>query len=100
MRVRPFRSGRSAKRGWDQLVDGYLTEYGSRGLCPGTVARTTRVLEHWGGWLRGRRPRPRLEQVDAALITRFIKARTTFRSKATVADTLSVMRGMGDYLVR
>jgi site-specific recombinase XerD len=50
--------------------------------------------------MRGRRPRPRLEQIDADLITRFIRARTTFRSKATVADTLSAMRGMGDYLVR
>jgi len=87
-------------RGWDQLVDGYLAEYGSRGLCPETVARTTRVLERWGGWLRQRRPRPRLEQIDADLITRFIRARTTFRSKATVCDTLSAMRGMGDYLVR
>ena len=74
-------------RGWDQLMDGYLTEYGSRGLFPGTVARTTRVLEQWDGWMRGRRPRPRFEQIDADFITRFIRARTTFRSGASSAST-------------
>lgn len=86
-------------RGWDQLLDGYLVEYGSRGLCEGTVQRTTSVLERWGLWLRTRRPRPRVEQIDADLITRYIESRA-FRSKATVYAVLSTMRGMGEYLVR
>jgi hypothetical protein len=29
-----------------------------------------------------------------------LRTRTSFRSKVTVYGTLSVMRGMGDYLVR
>jgi site-specific recombinase XerD len=87
-------------RGWEALVDGYLVEYGSRGLAAGTVARVRSVLEHWGQWLRGRRPRPRVEQVDVDLLVRYLRSRTSFRSKSTVYGTLSVMRGMGDYLVR
>jgi site-specific recombinase XerD len=87
-------------RGWDQLLDGYLAEYRARGLCAGSVDRTTSVLERWGQWMRTRRPRPRLEQVGADLIVRFIETRSSFRAKSTVYGTLSVMRGMGEYLVR
>ena len=87
-------------RRWDQLLDGYLAEYRARGVCAGSVERTTSVLERWGQWMRSRRPRPRLEQVDADLIVRFIDSRSSFRAKSTVYGTLSVMRGMGEYLVR
>jgi site-specific recombinase XerD len=87
-------------RRWDQLLDGYLAEYRARGLCAGSIERTTSVLERWGQWMRSRRPRPRLEQVDADLIVRFIQTRSSFRAKSTVYGTLSVMRGMGEYLVR
>jgi site-specific recombinase XerD len=59
-----------------------------------------RVLESWGQWLKRRRPRPRLDQVDADLLVAYMRSRTAFRSKSTVYGTLSVMRGMGDYLVR
>jgi integrase/recombinase XerC len=50
--------------------------------------------------MRRRRPRPALERVDAQLLTRFIASRSSFRAKATVYGTLSVLRGMGEYLVR
>lgn len=86
--------------GWEALVDGYLAEYGARGLAAGTVARVRSVLEQWGRWMRQRRPRPRVEQVDVDLLVRYLRSRTSFRSKATVYGTLSAMRGMGDYLVR
>ena len=36
--------------GWDQLMDGYLTEYRARGLCAGSIGHTTSVLERWGRW--------------------------------------------------
>lgn len=87
-------------RGWDRLLDGYLAEYASRGLADGSVVRATAVLHQWGSWLKQRRPVPRLESIDAPLITRFIRSRCTFKSKATTYGTLSVMRGMGEYLVR
>jgi site-specific recombinase XerD len=50
--------------------------------------------------MKRRRPRPKLEQVGADLLTAYLRSRKSFRSKSTVYNTLSVMRGMGDYLVR
>lgn len=87
-------------RGWDQLLDGYLAQYAARGLCDGSVSRATSVLGQWGEWMKRCRPRPRIEEIDAPLIARFIRSRTSFKSKATVYGTLSVMRGMGEFLVR
>jgi site-specific recombinase XerD len=87
-------------RGWDALVDGYLAEYVARGRAAGTVAHVQAALERWVRWMRHRRPRPRVDQVDADLLVRYLQSRTSFRSKSTVYGTLSMMRGMGDYLVR
>jgi len=58
------------------------------------------VLTDWGQWMKRRRPRPILEQVDADLLVRYIESRSSFRAKSTVYGTLSTMRGMGDHLVR
>jgi integrase len=70
------------------------------GDLPGRVSHTESKLRHWGSWLRSRRPRPGLEQIDAELLVRYLESRSAFRSKATVYGTLSTMRGFGDYLVR
>jgi site-specific recombinase XerD len=87
-------------RGWDQLLDGYVAEYGARGVAAGSVRRVSGVLERWGQWMKRCRPRPKVEAIDAALITRYMRSRKSFRAKATVYGTLSVMRGMGEFLVR
>jgi integrase/recombinase XerD len=87
-------------RRWDRLVDGYIEEYRARGISPARVAHTAATLDRWGRWLKQRRPRVSIEQIDAELITRYIASCSTFRAKATVYDTLSTMRGFGDYLVR
>jgi site-specific recombinase XerD len=87
-------------RRWDRSVDAYIEEYRARGICPATVAHTESKLRHWGSWMRSRRPRPALEQIDAELLVRYLESRSAFRSKATVYGTLSTMRGFGDYLVR
>lgn len=87
-------------RRWDRLLDGYLEEYAGRGRSPATEVRVARVLESWGQWMKRRRPRPRLEHVDADMLVAYLRSRTAFRSKSTVYGTMSVMRGMGDYLVR
>jgi integrase/recombinase XerD len=63
------------------------------------VVRVERELERWGAWMKRRRPRPRLEEVDADLLVSYLQARGAFRSKATVASAMSVMRGMGEFLV-
>jgi site-specific recombinase XerD len=87
-------------RRWDRLVDAYIEEYRARGINPATVSHTAAALERWGLWLKQRRPRVSIERIDAELITRYVASRSTFRAKATVYGTLSMMRGFGDYLVR
>lgn len=87
-------------RRWDRLMDGYLEEYGARGVSAASVAYTQARLDRWGRWLKRRRPRIALEHIDAELLTRYIASCSSFRAKATVYGTLSTMRGFGDYLVR
>ncbi len=77
-----------------------MEEYGARGLSEQTVEHTESRLDRWGRWLKKRRPRVMIEQIDADTITRYMEACASFRSKATVYGMLSTMRGFGDYLVR
>jgi len=82
------------------LVDAYIEEYGARGINAATVSHTAAALDRWGRWLKQRRPRVSIEEIDADLITRYIASCSTFRAKATISGTLSTMRCFGDYLVR
>jgi hypothetical protein len=54
-------------RRWDRMVDAYLEEYRTRGTCDATVAHTAARLARWGGWMKSRRPRPAIEEIDADL---------------------------------
>jgi integrase/recombinase XerC len=87
-------------RRWDRLVESYIEEYRARGINAATVAHTAATLDRWGRWLKQRRPRVAIERIDAPLITRYIASCSSFKAKATVYGTLSMMRGFGDYLVR
>lgn len=87
-------------RRWDRLQDAYMEEYRARGLSESSASCTEARLDRWGRWLKKRRPRVAIEQIDAITITRYLASCTSFRSKATVYGTLSTMRGFGDYLVR
>jgi len=87
-------------RRWDRLQDSYMEEYRARGLSESSASCTESRLYRWGRWLKKRRPRVAIEQIDAITITRYMASCTSFRSKATVYGTLSTMRGFGDYLVR
>lgn len=87
-------------RRWDRLQDAYLEEYRARGLSEQTVLYTEARLERWGRWLKKRRPRVAIEDIDAQSITRYVEACASFRAKATLYGTLSTMRGFGDYLAR
>jgi site-specific recombinase XerD len=64
------------------------------------VHQVYRELERWGAWTKRRRPRPRLDRLDADTIIRFIRDRNVCRSKSTITSNLSVMRGMGEFLVQ
>jgi site-specific recombinase XerD len=87
-------------RRWESLVDDYLEQCRARGLVEATVALRMHTLDDWGRWLRRRRPRPVLGQIAAQLHVDYLASRSSFRAKSTVYGTLSVMRGMGDYLVQ
>jgi len=86
-------------RQWERWVEAYVEECRRRGLAEETRAGIRSELDRFGSWLGRRRPRPQLEAVDAELIVAYVRARTTFRSKATVAGTMSRLRGMGEFLV-
>jgi len=86
-------------RRWDGLVDGYVKECETRGLAKVTVDMRRRELDRCGTWLKHRRPKVDLEQMDSELLVRYLKGRSAFRSKATVAGAVSILRGMGEYLV-
>lgn len=87
-------------RRWHGLVDEYLQECRQRGLADETVKNMMFVLDDWGTWLQRRRPRPALERISSDLHVAYLASRSHFRAKTTVYSTLSVMRRMGDFLMR
>jgi integrase/recombinase XerC len=50
--------------------------------------------------MRRQQPRIQLERVDTDLLVSYVRSLKSFRSKSSVSNALSVMRGMGEYLVR
>jgi len=92
--------GRLLMRRWDLIVDRYMQEYSSRGLTQATIDKTRCELDKWGLWMKRRRPKPKLETIDSDLLLRYIQDRSAFRAKSTVSSIVSVMRCMGEFLVR
>jgi site-specific recombinase XerD len=84
---------------WDSLVDGYLAQCEARGLSQETLRPRRRELDRVGCWLKGRRPKPKLEEVDGQLLISYLKRRAHFRSKATIAGVSSQLRCFGEYLL-
>ncbi len=87
-------------RRWDRLVEQYMEEYTARGVCAERVTGVCRELDRLGAWLKHRRPKPKLEEVGSDLVVRYIGDRTAFKAKSTVSNVMSILRGMGDFLVR
>jgi site-specific recombinase XerD len=85
---------------WDGLVDGYIRQCESRGLSEATVIGLRHELDRWGCWLKRRRPKPNLEEVDGQMLIDYIRSRTSFHAKTTGASVSSKMRIMGEYLVQ
>jgi integrase/recombinase XerD len=86
-------------RRWDGLLDRYIGRLEARGLCRATIASRTRELTRFGAWLKARRPRLQLEQVDADRIVLYIRTRSAFHARATVSSVVSDLRCMGEFLV-
>src|SRR3974390_143477 len=84
---------------WDSLVDGYLAQCQARGLSAETLRARRGALDRGGCWLKRRRPRPNLEEVDGQLLIKCLKRRSHFRSKPTLASVSSQLRCFGEYLL-
>jgi site-specific recombinase XerD len=85
---------------WDGLVDGYIKWCEFRGLSEATLMGLRHELDRWGCWLKRRRPKPNLEEVDGLMLIEYIRSRTRFHAKTTVASVTSKMRCLGEYLVQ
>jgi site-specific recombinase XerD len=68
---------------WDSLVESYLARGEARGLSQETLRARRSELDRVGCWLKRRRPKPKLEEVDGQLLIKYLKGRANFRSKAT-----------------
>jgi len=84
---------------WDSLVEGYLEECAGRGLSAESLRSIRSELDRWGCWLKRRRPKPKLEEVDGAMLIAYVRQRTHFHAKATVVGVASKLRCLGEYLV-
>ena len=78
----------------------YQRQCETRGLSEATVIGLRHELDRWGCWLKRRRPKPNLEEVDGLMLIEYIRSRTRFHAKTTVASVTSKMRLMGEYLVQ
>lgn len=87
-------------REWDQLVENHIRVCTTRGLSESAVLGRRRELERWGNWLKRRRPKPKVDQINAELILEYIQSRTAFHSKASVCGVMSHMRCMGEFLTQ
>jgi hypothetical protein len=84
---------------WDGLVDECLKVCEARGLGQEYLENTRHELDRRGCWLKRRKPRPRLEEIDGQSIIACLRGRTRFRSKATVAGVASKLRCMGEFAI-
>jgi site-specific recombinase XerD len=85
---------------WDSLVDGYNRVCEARGLSGETLRSMRDELDRLGCWLKRRRPKPGLEEVDGQLLIAYLRTRTHFHAKATVATVASKLRCFGEFLVQ
>lgn len=84
---------------WDSLVESYEAINEQRGLASGTIRSIREELERCGCWLKRRKPKPRVEEVDGQLLIKYLKGRRAFKAKSTVASVVSKLRCFGEYLV-
>jgi len=85
---------------WDGLKDRFMEVYESRGLAASTVQLMSHEWDRWGCFLKNRRPRPRLEDVSAQMITEYIGRRSKFMAESTQRSVMSRMRLIGEFFVQ
>ena len=79
----------------DSLVDSHVEVCESRGLVEATVKGRRAELECLGCWLKRRRASLSREEVDVQVLFAYLKWRTHFHSKSTLAcdQPCAVFRG-------
>jgi len=87
-------------RRWDGLLEKYTAVLVVRGVATPTIDTRRRELNRFGAWLKARKPRPALEEIDADLVVRYMRERSAFHSRSTVSGVLSDLRCMGEFLVQ
>jgi site-specific recombinase XerD len=85
---------------WESAVEGYVAAGEARGLSQESVRSSRVELDRCGCWLKRRRPKPRLEEIDGQLLIQYLRSRTRFRAKSTVSSIASKLRCFGEYLVQ
>jgi len=86
-------------RRWDSLVEKFIHSLEARELSEGFVYQNLCELQRFGCWLKRRKPRPDISEVEYSHITAYLEARSRFKAKATICSVLTVLRGMGNFLV-
>ncbi len=86
-------------RRWDGLLDRYARLLETRGLATATIDHRVREATRFGTWLKKRRPRPSLEEIDADLIVGYVSSRTSFHARSTVSGVVSCLRSVGEFVV-
>lgn len=84
---------------WDGLVDEYQRVCETRGLSQQSLRSTRQELDRLGCWLKRRKPKPRLEEIDGQTLIAYLRQRTHFHAKSTVAGVASKLRCLGEHLV-
>lgn len=84
---------------WDGIVEDYERVCEARGLSPESLGSIRDELDRFGCWLKRRKPKPRLEEVDGQTLIAYLRQRTPFRAKSTVYSVASKLRCLGEYLV-
>lgn len=88
-------------RRWQALLDRYVEErYVAAGRAEVTIEGVRRELDRFGNWLRNRRPRPKLEDVDSDLVQRYVRGRSAFHGKSTLSGVMSKLRCWGEFLTQ
>lgn len=85
---------------WENLVEKYLRDMKICGLSRNYIEGTEYELDKFGVWLRKRKPKPGIGDINAEHITGYMKSRTAFSSKSTVSGIVSKLRRWGEFLVK
>ena len=85
---------------WNKFVDQFMEECQAAGCVESTIDNYRWELDKFETWLKRRKPKPKIDQINSDLIQAYVKDRTCFRAKSTVSGVMSKIRCFGEFLVR